>query len=228
MKKYIFLFWISYLLIACNKDKCVRYLEIESQIINPLETYHIGDTIQFVSNFSKIRPGYDSEYNYLGNYDMSNYKWHPGTYIVQLDTSEFAATYIDKHFEFIRNPEYDYNLYKYSKGTSELGGEYTYKNDSFYLDFKVVTRKEGVFALFHNSGIQAGAFQQQDFSGKCGKYDGIDVYTIMKDTAKMNIQLLRLSPNNFYNSTLLDVVLFPNKGILYHQTMGIFCFRVVP
>lgn len=228
MKKYFYLYFFPIIIIACSKEKCVRYVEIESQIINPQETYHIGDTIQFLSKFSKFRPGYNSEYNYIKDYDMSNFKWQPRTNIIYLDTVEFGASYISKHFKYVKNPDHNYNIDNFSNGASDLTGEYTYKNDSFYLDFKVVTQKEGIFALFHNSGIMAGSFQQQNFPGKCDKYNGIDVYTIMKDSAKMNFELLKLSNHNYYNNVLLNSILFPNKNIAIYQTMGIFCFRVVP
>lgn len=207
------------IILGCVKSRnnCPKLFEIPSSVSPYSEEYNIGDTITITSKFSKyVYEKLLSEY-----FDMSGINWHLSTGIHNMDTLEGELTYVTgKHFDFIYNSTYDYDLSYLSDGSSYLSGEPNMVNDSFQLEVELVAKVPGLFYITHASIIQVLGIDE-DFEGKCAKNDDHLVYTVMNEGRDNNIHLLSESNNPHFNTWI------PQKPEERFDREGGYCFRVV-
>jgi hypothetical protein len=223
MKAPLSIFLIIASLMSCNQEDCPRYFQIPATISPAKSEYHLGDTITIVSKFHRKVLAFNSNQEELRYFDMQGILWEPVTIIQKTDTIGAVATSsIQKNFEFIYDPAYDYKYYNFSEGGDDIDGEYTYANDTFSLVVKLVAKRPGTFLLRQGSGILAGE-SPQDYPGSCNKYDGFDVWVQMNGGIGNNIELLNESPDTHWNTWYVQQ---ERDNKLFSRSGG-YCFKVV-
>ena len=222
--KIIFgLYLIALLLQSCTKpEKCARYFEIPATIKPAWREYHVGDTILIESTFSKEVLAFNSENTELHTFDMSGIKWEPITLVFRIDTlGQAGYSSMREDFVFYPSPLFDYAPFTFSTNSNVLVGEYAGKSDSFTLVIKLSCKTAGTFFLRQNSRVIAGATYAQDFPGRCGR-NGFDVWVKMNDGVNNNVDLLKESPDPYWNN-----LIFNQAKSQFYQVGGC-CFRVLP
>lgn len=208
-----FLFFILLSGINCfDRDDCPDDFRVPAQIIPYQLEYKVGDTIRMVSKFHRMVLDKSTG----RQFDMNNINWHPNTVVDLLDTIGFSK--ITNYFKFISNS--NYKEYILSKGYSLLEGEYTYKQDTYYLEFILIPKYAGNYFLSQKCGIGPGD-NNQSFPGFCRRV-GYYVSVNMNAGKNGNIQLLKESKDTLYNTIDAN-----SPNWLFYDKGG-FCFRVVP
>lgn len=221
MKNVIISFAFLLILFSCRKpEDCPNYFELPIKIIPAKETYEVGDTLTFTSKFYKKVLAYNIQREALKPYDMSGIDWQPVTFIYRTDsTDEAGISIIMRFFDFIEDPSFNYKLMQYSEGSTGLIGEYNFENDTFFLTYRLIARKPGTFMSEFGSNLLE-AYNTQDFPGNCNR-NGFTATALMNDGADNNIDLLKESPNSFWNTWVLQ-----DPKARFHKFGG-YCFKVV-
>lgn len=199
--KYMGIFLMfSVFLNSCIKEKCqiaggYYEFEIPATLTPAKDTFHIGDTITFISSFS------DELYERITNniYKLESIRFYPETSIHRIDTIGKIDDFSE--FEIIIDSIYDYNFFSYSSGAITLVGDFFYNANMYKLDFKIIPKIPGLFFFRHGLGI--GSYgENQDFDGKCSNVK-IDGAVKLNDGFDNNIEMLNDSPDSHYNEWIL-------------------------
>ncbi len=221
MKTALFLFMILISIGSCkDRDKCPYTFELPAQIIPLQREYRIGDTITFLSKFHEQVLAYNIEKNEVGTYNMEGIKWSPATSIFRIDTISDDKSVVHKDFSFLPDSNYNYNLFVSSSNFGAIDGEYNFEKDTFYLQARLIAKKKGTFFFMQDSGSGLSGGDRQDFPGKCRGVH-FDVRVKMNDGGNNNIGLLSESPNETYNTWMLQ-----KPDDRFHRVGG-FCFKIV-
>lgn len=219
LKILLLFFILSTFIFSCrDSQKCPDKFYLPAQLFPVKQKYHVGDTVTILSTFHSEVLGFNTENQELGYFDMSGIEWLPGTgvYRIDIDSGE-GNSILTESIGFVENTQYNYSLSSTSGGTI-LIGEYNFRNDSFYLEYKLVFLQAGIF--LHEFGSSAGISGGQNFEGKCPG-STFQVFIIINEGLDNNISLLSESPNSHFNNwTLLSP-----KTRFYD--MGGFAFKVV-
>jgi hypothetical protein len=214
MKYLIIIPIICLFLQACISEKCQipnHQFEIPATLSPANDTFNIGDTITISSIFSN--PVYDKNTNEY--YTLENFKFYPETRIYKIDTVREANNLSE--FDFIINPKYNYYLFNYSSGNSSLIGHYTYANNTYSLEYQIIPKVRGLYALNHSSAIIALG-ENQEFEGKCGNVSS-DVDVTLNEGADNNVDFLLESPDVIFQN------IWAKQDAQFHRFGG-YCFYV--
>jgi len=222
MKNRIILLILGlFLFESCIKrdENCDRISSGSYEFIMPFtltpaqETYHIGDTITISSTVNN--PIYERK---TGNsYMLDDFKFYLRSKIYYLDTlkNDYSNFY---RFELLLDSTHEMSVYTYSTNSNSILGQYTYQNNQYTYEFKLVAKEKGSYLFSQGSGIWSRG-EDQYFEGKCTNTD-IDAKFYMNNRAD----------NNSY---LLDEALNPNFK-LYTKNLGPqyldfggYCFKVI-
>ena len=196
MKYLIFLLiGFALLILSCgNKDKNCDHISGSSyEFVMPFtlspaqEVFHIGDTIT-ISSFVK-NPIYE---RITGNsYTLDDFKFYLVSYLYYMDT--LINDYSDfNRFEVLLDSSYEQSIFTYSDGDNSILGQYTYKNNQYSYEFKLVAKEKGSYLFTQGTDIWSRG-KDQYFEGKC-KND-VDARFYMNDRADNNSYLLGEASN---------------------------------
>jgi hypothetical protein len=172
----------------------------------------VGDTIFFSSIFEDRVYDRGLEEQVV----LSDFKFNPSTYFINLDTVEEAFALED--FFILMETKYNYKV-RYSERGRHFTSDYYYNDNTYQLEFKIIPRKKG-FYLF-NHILLLNLSPDQTFEGMCPNLRGwLESYSDLNDTADNNIEYLKLSPNSYYNDR---VFLKPDE---WFHSKGGYCFFV--
>ncbi len=213
---------------GCGKkdEKCPEIFLLPVSVSPLKSVYRIGDTIEIVSRFHYLLPGYHQDdatkdRKKVGDFDMRGIAWRPSAGIVRIDSiynnnTQYSVIGID--FTFLQQTP-NFSLFQYSESGVGLVGEYDYSRDTFNLSFKLICNKSGTF-LF-GIGSDNELRYAQPFDGWCKRLRYYTKYK-MNENQNNNIEFLRESPDPHWNTwTLLD----PQGR--FHDRGG-YCFKVEP
>lgn len=202
-----------------KKEECPTFFQLPLTVYPEQEEYKVNDTLRFVSKFHKeAAEVFNSNQDVLGKFDMGGIRWKPNSYIRKLDTVEACSHFLN-YFSFIKTEVINYLPSIFSHATV-LSGEYTYANDTFYLEYKLVALEPGLYVHDMHSSLST-YLNVQEYPGMCNKKNGFSVFFKMNDGMDNNIELLHESPDPYWN----DWVLQKPKD-RFHRKAG-YCFRVV-
>ncbi len=191
------IFWAG----SCDRDCQVssgRYEFVLPVELTPaLDTFHIGDTIKVVSQFS------NNVYERVNGkeYLLDSFRFYPVTSIIKIDTAKGTDSFDD--FEIIIPVEFDYERFNASTGSQALIGQYLYTKDTGYsLNYKIISLTKGVYLLRQASSISS--FEPlQDFPGRCNLGGSSGVCTV-NNNIDNNIHLLEDSPDPHFSEWVLE------------------------
>jgi len=222
MKNRIILLILGlFLLEACIKpdENCDRISGGSYELIMPFTLtpaqgiYHVGDTITISSTVNN--PVYERK---TGNsYILDDFKFFLKSYLYYMDTLINDYSNFNR-FEVLLDSSCDQNIFTYSDGHNSILGQYTYQNNQYSYEFKLVAKEKGSYLFSQGSGIWSRG-EDQYFEGKCTNTN-VDARFYMNDRADNNSHLLNeaLNPNfKLYTK---------NLGPQYLDFGG-YCFKVV-
>jgi len=201
--KVLLLYWIifSFIIASCSKENiknCPKEFTIFGKTIPYDSIYSMKDTIELTIKFSKNV----IEKNLNKTYNLQNISFDPSLRVVKIDSGNYLINQKTNEFiNLIYSSDTAYYWHNFSSdGNSILKSHFTFKKDSFYLDLKITFAKKGLFIIefgesFENSSI--------DFEGKCKNID-FEFHTILNPPKDNNINLLKESPNEYYNKWLIN------------------------
>lgn len=216
---------ISMLFFSCEKNNSCNFegfyeFKVPISLAVLSDTVHLGDTIILQANFS------DQVYETKTNreYLLKDFKFYPATSIFRIDTDppndDDLYSVIDDDFEIILDSvKYDYQIFRYSDGSSALIGQYKYQNGRYNLIVKVIPLRTGLYTLRHINRV--GSYdERQNFKDKCSdKFS--EAHTVLNNDENTNIEFLHDSPRDYWNSWVLE-----KPGDRYYQAGG-YTFYVV-
>ena len=203
---------------ACIREECqvpngVYLFEIPVTLSPAKDTFRVGDTLSIVSEFSDDV----FELNTARTYKLPNFTFSPATEMRKIDEEDSPAN-ISDNFDFWVPEGTDYNLsYLGSEGGQYAVGQYVYENGHYRLEFKLVARRPGLYAIEQGCALLKG---DQDFEGKCDRLD-MEVFSRMNEGADNNIQLLSDSPDPHFSEWILI-----KPQTRFHKFGG-YCFIVL-
>jgi hypothetical protein len=214
MKNLLFLLLLPILFQNCAPKECPYWFQIPASVSPYEEEYHIGDTITITSKFHKDV----FELNTEEYYNMEGIIWYPGISIINLiSTNQEIIPDFSSNFDFVADSTYNLYIRDLSSGSNYLFADYVFKNDTFELVIKIIPKTSGTFLLnFGNSNDD----DQQDYPGKCRR-TGFEAKTLMNEGLDNNIELLKLSTFEKYNTWV-----FEREQVRFYDSGG-FCFKVV-
>ncbi len=188
---------------SCNKKECEEaeggyFFEIPASVTPRQDTFRIGDTINFVSDFGNSV----SEKTTGRNYQLIDFNFYPKTWINRIDASDQHGGLDD--FNIIIDSSYDYFEQRYSEGSVLLAGAYKYKDGRYSLGFKLVPKVKGFYYFSHNSSLWERNGADQDFDGKCKNVPLREILVYVNERDDNNIDLLRNSADPFYNEWIFN------------------------
>lgn len=228
MRPYIFFSILIMLLVfqRCKKqEKCPEIFLLPASISPHKPTYKVGDTIEVVSMFHYMLPGYHQddatrERKKVGDFDMRGIVWHPGASVYRIDSLFMHSEYslIGSNFAFLQQTN-GFGPFQYSESGVRLTGEYEYANDTFQLSFKLICQSTGTY--FFEIGSRNFGRRAQPFEGWCRRLT-YDTKYVMNEYQNNNIDFLRESPDSHWN----EWILLDPQG-RFHDFGG-YCFKVEP
>lgn len=165
-----------------------RWVQLATHLpLSPAErTYNIGDTITVNSTFPDLVYDRTNEQEYL----LPDFLFYPlATFYrhdtIGIDTIEIVTA---GNFDFI----VDYSMFNLRVWDGSFGraisGEYNYDENIYQLEFKLVTKKKGLYCMEFACGV-AIIDENQEFPGKCNLVAS-DMKTLLNDGALNNADLL--------------------------------------
>ncbi|MEO0779751.1 MAG: hypothetical protein AAF146_24545 [Bacteroidota bacterium] len=218
MKKILFsLPVLLFFFVACDKKNCPT--EGEGYIFNlPVslsptkDTFAIGDTITVISQFSSSVYEQKTEQRYL----LEDFLFYPILEMTRIDILP-SSFRIEDYFDIILFPSSNYHLQTFSDGSQALLGHYGYENNTYTIEYQLITKTPGLFIL--RQGHDLSKTPEQDFEGKC-KNLGIDVAAVVNGGGDNNIHMLQDSPDPHFNEWILI-----DPDFRFHDVGG-YCFYV--
>ncbi|MEO1515046.1 MAG: hypothetical protein AAFV95_08530 [Bacteroidota bacterium] len=170
MKKNILLFTLPTIILlsffsckdCCEEVECVQYnFKIPIKIQTQQDTFHIGDTIIFRSQFH-----HDIEDVVDGRkYKLANYKFHPIVFIEKIDLSRrngLFTSFMDT--EVISDTS---AIVFHSDGDNSIIFIYDYQNDIYDTTIKLIPNTTGIYYFSIGSHVAA-----EEASNKFNRFDG--------------------------------------------------------
>lgn len=211
---------------GCIKDEnCPELFLLPVSVTPQKAIYKVGDTIEVVSRFHYMLPGYHQddatrERRKVGEYDMTGIAWRPSASVYRIDSLYSHSEYslIGSNFTVLQQTE-GIAPFQTSESGVKLTGEYEFANDIFYLSFKLICMNTGTY--FFEIGSHNIERYAQPFEGWCKRLS-YDTKYVMNEYQNNNIDFLRESPDPHWNEWIL---LKPQER--FHDFGG-YCFKVEP
>jgi hypothetical protein len=215
--KIVLIVLVTLIFNSCIKESCrdiSAYEFVALATLSPAqEVYKVGDTISIESNFSDLV--YERRTN--ASYKLENFNFFPSTEIVKIDIP-VGERFIPDYFEVIIDSISNYGITFFSGGQSRIQGEYSYKNNSYHLGYKLVAKLPGLYYMEQGISPDLG---DPDFEGPCSRAR-IDGVVNLNGGSQNNIELLKLSPDSYFNTWILEK---PDRRFF---KFGGYCFKVEP
>lgn len=201
--------------ISCSEPEAGYFFEIPATISPKQDTFRIGDTIYFVSEFNDMV----KERETGQSYKLENFSFYPVTHIVRIDDKPTQGG-LD-NFEVIMDEAYNYNEERLSSGLVLLRGNYLYQESKYKLEFALVPQVSGLYRFSHNSWLMEDHGGEQNFEGRCENRPIREILVYVNKGDDNNIDLLRNSPDSYWNESIF---IDPQRNF-YEQ--GAYVFYVV-
>ncbi len=221
MNKIIFLLSVLAMIWSCGHDPCPEIAEVPAGVVNNKSEYKVGDTLHFVSKFSKYVPTLNSIGKVIGTGDMTATKWFPLVSVFRLDTTGYEVSTVGKNFSFVKDTAYEFYALNFSGGSSYLRGQYNLSKDTFDLEFKMVCKKAGVYFLNWISETNTGHGGSSDFPGVCTA-SKVYFYYNMNRRVGNNKELLKTVSEAYSQQWLQNT----DYASIFDEAGG-YCFKVV-
>jgi hypothetical protein len=201
MKYFIPLLLLSILFSSCVKKKCridggFYNFEIPVTLSPAKDTFNIGDTITIISTFTDEVYERKTDRTYI----LDNFKFFPETSVQKIDTIGKIDDF--SQFDVIVSQNYNYKFFNYSDGSTTLVGKYNYKNNTYELEYKIITKKKGLYLFKHASTLFPSG-ENQDFDGKCSRLRS-EGFVNINNGSDNNIHMLSDSPDPHFNDWILQ------------------------
>jgi len=137
---------------------------------------------------------------------------------------EISDTIVDeaaiRDFSVLIDSSYNFYPFYYSTGSVSYVGEFSYKEHTYSLMYKIIPLKTSLFYHSLFTGLYDFG-QDQTFDGRCPKSKaGVDTFVKLNDGADNNTYLLSSSPMHRYNT------LIPGDPEQKFHKFGGYCFYV--
>lgn len=223
MKLFVFLFLILFILSGCpgkiTHEGCdFPYYEFTMPVsfVPEDSIIKIGDTITVTSQISRLMMDDKSHYTF----DFDSIDFYNGLVFVKLDTTQEAAPFLQttKEFNFLYDVKNDFVF-----GNNVINFDYIYNGSKYYIQFKIIPKKKGVYLFEFNSLYSYSSLGRNKkviytVDQKCNTENW---YPYFKTNNGNNYkEILKLSPRNDYNNIYYS--LWPR----YNKEFGAHCFIV--
>lgn len=192
----------SLVVFSCKKNKECGFdgpyeFQLPVSFTPAVDTLHIGDTIFIESRFSNMV----FERKTQKSYKLEAFSFYPQSDVRKVDRNPAEPGL--EYFEFIIDTSYNYEVFQYGDGTSDIIGQYKYEKNKYELEYQLVCRVSGLYYFNHNTFLVNGPGEEQDFPGKCkGKL--VHSYSTTNNAENNNMDLLRNSPDLLYNQKIFE------------------------
>jgi len=198
----ITLLGLSLIIIAtsCHKknEPCPTEFQVPGKSIPYAKSYHLGDTLTLQSFYHYMI--YEKRTNKY--YNMKELDIESGLNIRSLDTTDASYNQdLIKYVDFIPNKNYEYYIQKFSSGNVVLYSNIILDEDTFRNEIKIVFKKKGIFLLGYGP---SSLMNRMDFEGKSWRCSDFNLFTIMNAGMDNNIDLLKESPDEHFNTWILQ------------------------
>ncbi len=184
---------------ACHKknEPCPTEFQVPGKSIPYSKSYHLGDTLTLQSFYHYMI--YEKNTNKY--YNMKKLDIKAGLMINSLDTLDGSHNQdLSRYVYVIPNNNYKYNIQFYSDGSSVLVSNILIDRDTFRNEIKIVFNKKGSYLLTYGP---SSLMNKMDFEGK-GRCTDFNLFTIMNAGLDNNIDLLKESPDEHFNTWILQ------------------------
>lgn len=151
-------------------------------------------------------------------YLLEDFLFYPAMALLRIDTF-LAKNSSLMDFEILIDSTFNYRLWSYSDGATELVGQYSFEGGQYFLQYKLIPKQVGLFLISQAAAVYPQG-EDQAFPEKC-KLKGSSARVTLNGGADNNIEFLRSSPDPHYNEWIL---LEPEAR--FHKFGG-YCFYVV-
>jgi hypothetical protein len=192
----------SLFLTSCPRKECRvnggEYdFELSASLSPAQSTYRVGDTISIESVFPSEL--FDIVTEQL--FTLENFRFYPEFFIDEISTSPIRENGLD-YFTVIVDSNYEFSEFRYSSGLVSYIGEYTYRDENYLLNFKIVPKERGFYRLVFGSGLESFG-EHQEFPGKCNNVTS-NANVKLNEGTDNNIGLLANSPDDKFNTWILE------------------------
>ena len=149
---------------------------------------------------------------------LEDFLFYPAMALLRIDTF-LAKNSSLMDFEILIDSTFNYRLWSYSDGATELVGQYSFEGGQYFLQYKLIPKQVGLFLISQAAAVYPQG-EDQAFPEKC-KLKGSSARVTLNGGADNNIEFLRSSPDPHYNEWIL---LEPEAR--FHKFGG-YCFYVV-
>lgn len=190
------------ILFACNKKNCdIDYgyeFIVPAQFTPKQDTFKVGDTIYFVSEFDDLV----REKNTGQSYELKDFNFYPTTAIRKIDQLPTLSA-LD-NFQIIMDSAFDYSLQYFSSGDVVLNGRYAYSSGKYKLKFSLIPNIKGLYQFSHNSTLQSENGGNQTFKNKCESEQVREILVYLNEGYDNNIELLKNGVDTAFNNRVLN------------------------
>ncbi len=211
----LFLLLILAVSISCKKQEdCPREFVVYGKVNPYKETYETKDTLSLSIQFTNMILSRDLN----KEFDLTNVNLSVGFHIYRIDSPStgYYSSAID-YCKYIDLDTLNLNINYFSDGTSMLNGTMRVLRGTNSISIKFVPTIAGLYMLTF------GVFTIQNndqYEGGC-KRSFFDLSTILNKGQDNNIDLLKQSPNEHFNTWMIQK---PER--FYYQKSG-FAYRVI-
>jgi len=219
MRLFVLLSILVFLISSCGKPKeCPDDFIVYGHVEPYSDVYYVGDTLElYVKN--------SCEYVYSRSqekyYSLRGHRFFSYLYIYQIDSS--VTDYYYKLHEFvdiIEDTTFAYETSYSTDSNSHLSFRSVNQYDSIYSSVKIVLKKKGLFYLsfgiWNSNSIRCGF----PMNNSCDTIN-FDLRTILNKGRDNNINFIKESPNDHFNSWMLH----PADKNFYER--GSFVYKVI-
>ncbi len=189
------------MLASCGKNSCdieggYEFI-IPAQITPTIDTYKVGDTIHFISEFDDMV----REKNTGQSYKLENFNFYPHSSVRKID--EYPTISALDNFTLIMDSVYSYNIQRFSNGDVLLYGRYSYNEGLYRLKFEMIPNVTGLYWFSHNSSLIHDYGGEQDFEGKCKNESIREILVYVNEGDHNNLSLLSHGSDTTFNNRIL-------------------------
>lgn len=216
MKEIIVLIILILSLNSCIKNHenvCPTEFELPGKTIPYQDTFFVGDTIKLTHHFYK----FVYENNTKEEYNLENINFSSAFGIIKIDSGDDVQLSSKNNIDILNCNDTSYYWYTFSSSKNEvLFGDLQKSGDSLKFNLSFTLKKPGLFLIEFGSGLMDS---NQDFEGKCAN-QRFDAYMRLNGSKDNNIELLKQSPIEYYNTWMYN-----QKDRFYKR--GSFVIRVL-
>ena len=197
-----------------DADFTKHVFEIPITLTPANDTFRVGDTISVIAEFPDTVFDLTTQLTYF----LEDFKFNPILLIGDIGKENGLDDAL-QDFELIIDGKFTFNQFNFSDGAISYVGEYNYEDGKYFLAYKIVPQKVGLFHFSHFSDVNS-TVENQGFLGRCNGV-GLDINVKLNDGVDNNIDFLNNSPDPHFNDWMLI-----KPGERFHKFGG-YCFYVV-